>query len=360
MEQSLFLEEVKKFFPGVAARVIDRLNDTSVKKPVTYLHRTMLRKEFSTNLKWESITVNGYSVAADVIAMDSSLPLKKRDSIARANGDIPKIGMEMALREKELTELDILASQPGQTQELLRKLFRDTERVITGQLETLEYMFLLGLSSGVTVIADTNNVGTGIRIDFGYPSGNKFNVTTVWSNTASTPLTDLAAVQAKATLDGNVITKWMLDRATFNNMAKTTQVKEMYAASTNFFGATVPIPTLSQVNSAAKDRYGFEFEIVERSVNFEKNGVRTALKPWVVGAVVGLTTDQVGTLTWGRLAEMNHPVDNVNYTTVNDFILVSKFRLNRPSLSEHTTSQALVLPVISGVDAIYLVDSLTT
>jgi hypothetical protein len=61
-------------------------------------------------------------------------------------------------------------------------------------------------------------------------------------------------------------------------------------------------------------------------VKFEKNGVKTNLKPWTPGAVVGLTSDQVGSLTWGTLAEMEHPVATVNYQTVEDFILVSKYR----------------------------------
>jgi Phage major capsid protein E len=358
MEQSLFINEVTKYFPGVAARVVERINDT--KNPLQYLHKSMLRKEYSTNLKWESATVSGSIVAADVIAMDSSLPLKKRDSLSRANGDIPKIGMEMAIRERELTELDILAKQPNQATQLLAKLFQDTAKVINGQYETLEYMFLLGLSTGVTVITDTNNVGTGIRIDYGYLDANKFGVAVLWSDTANaTPFTDLLAVQEKASADGNVITTFMLDRATFNNLAKSAEAKEMYAAHAAYFGASIPVPTFSQINAAAQDRFGFQFQIVERSVRFEKNGVQTALKPWAVGAVVGLTSNQVGTLTYGTLAEVNHPVTGVTYTTVDDFILVSKYRLNRPSLAEFTSSQSLVLPVINGVDSIYLLDALT-
>jgi hypothetical protein len=356
MEQSLFLEEVKKYFPGLAARVVTKLNDS--KNPLSYLHKSMLKKEFSTNLKWESISVSGSAVAADVIALDSPIPLKKRDSLSRANGDVPKIAMEMALRERELTELDILAQTPGLTQELLAKLFRDTERVITGQYETLEYMFLLGLSSGVTVLADPDNVGIGVRIDYGYLSANKFGAEGfIWSNASSKPFDDLNRMKEKAKADGNIITKFKMDRSTFNNLAKNAQTKDLYAFSVNFAGSNTVIPTLSQVNTMAQDRYGFTIELVERSIVFEKNGVRTSKTPWQAGSVVGLTSDQVGRLVWGRLAEMNHPVQNVSYTTVDDFILVSKFRQNKPSLAEFTSSQGLILPVIDNVDSIYQLDT---
>lgn len=362
MEQSLYFEEVRKFFPSMAARVIEKLNDSTKTDPLTYRHRRMLTKQYSTDLKWEAITtVNGSQVAADVISMDSSLPLKMRDSLAGASGDIPKMGLKMALREKQLTELDVLARTPGRNAQLLANLFQDTPRVIKAQYETLEYMFLLGLSTGVAVIVDANNVGTGVRIDYGYYAANKFGTRSViWSNTASTPFADLQLrPMAKAAADGNRIIRFMLDQATWNNIAKTTEAKELFAASIGFPLTTIPTPNFDQLNAAARARYGFIFEIVDRSVRFEKNGVRTTLVPWATGAVVGITTENIGSLTWGTLAEMAHPVSGVTYTTVDDFILVSNYRVNEPSLAQFTSSQSLVLPVIDGVDGIYLMDSAT-
>jgi hypothetical protein len=361
MEQTLYIQEVQRFFPGRAAQVVERINDTTNPNALNYLHRQMLRKEYSPDLKWESLSVSTSIVAADVIAMDSSIPLKKRDSIARGKGDVPKIAMELALREKELTELGILARMPGRTNDFIRRLFADTERVIQGQYETLEYMFLLGLSSGVTVIEDTTtNVGTGIRIDYGYLAENQFGVPVVWSNTASTPLSDINnRMIDKATTDGNTISLVMIDKVTFNRIAATTEARNMYANDSGFFGSAAPIPTLEQLNKATQGKYGYIFQIVDRSVRFQKDGVNTTKKPWVTGAVVGLTSNQVGTLTWGTLAEMEHPSKNVNYTTVDESILVSKFVLNRPSLAEITNSQQLALPVINNVDSIYTMDSLT-
>lgn len=359
MEQSLYFEEVKKYFPGLVARVVNKLNDTT--NPLTYLHRRMLTKQYSYNLKWEALTtLNGGLVAADVIAMDSSIPLKLRDSLSVANGDIPKIAIELALREKQLTELDIIARTPGRSAELIAKIFADTPRVINAQYETLEYMFLQGLSTGITSITDTNNVGTAVRIDYGYISGNKFGVPVVWSNIASTPFSDLQnRPQLKATNDGNKIIRYMLDQTTWNNIAKTTEAKNLYASSVGYSGTASLVPNFEQLNAAVKAQFGFVFEIVNRSVRFEKNGVRTTLTPWATGAVVGITSENVGSITYGTLAEANRPVSGVTYQTVDDFILVSKFSTNRPSYAEFTNSQSLVLPVIEGVDGIYLVDSAT-
>lgn len=363
MDASLYLEQVRQFFPGVAARVVANLNgtqNTAINR--SYRFRTMLRKIYSPDMKWQSLTtVNNNAVAADVIALDSSIPLKMRDSLGGATGDVPKIAMEKALREKQLTDLDIISRMPNQQSQLLARLFNDTVSCITGVYERLEYMFLQGLSSGLTIHVDPNNVGLGIRIDYGYLTANKFGVADEWigNPTTAKPIDDLTKLQNKARTDGNIIIRFMMDRATFNAMIVADQVKQEVAAALGFFGTNIPSPTSTQVNNALQAKYGWTIEIVERSIITEKDGVRTTRTPWAANQVIGLTGDSVGTLTWSTLAEMNHPVENVNYTTVEDYLLLSKYRENRPSLAEFTSSQALVLPVIDNVNGIYLLDTAT-
>lgn len=357
MEQSLFLEWVKKYFPALTVRVVEKLNDS--KNQPTYLHKSMLKKDFSVSGKWESLSAAYSLVAADVVAMDSPLPLKKRDSISKASGDIPKMGMELKLNENQLTQLDTLVASGGTTEQILAKLFADTPKVIGGIYERVEGLFLQGLSSGVA-LADSDNVGTGIRLDYGYPTANKFGAAVVWSTSATaTPFDDIERVLAKASDDGNTITKVMLDKTAFNNLAKTSQAKELYAFHAGFVGSNIPVPSLSQLNGFVSDRYGFVFEVVDRSIKTEIDGTQTSTKPWADGAVVFLSNNVVGSLVYAKLAEQNHPVANVSYSTVEDYILVSKYRLNKPALSEYTASQARVVPVISNVDAIYLLDSKT-
>jgi Phage major capsid protein E len=357
MQQSSFIKYIQKFFTGIVLAVTTKLNDS--KNPVVYYHKRFLKKDFSVDGKWESINAANTLVMADVVAMDSSLPLKKRDSISKANGDIPKMGMELKLNEKQLTDLDTLALRPGTEQQLIAKLFADTPKAIGGIYERNEAIFLEALSSGVCVVEDTETVGTGVRLDFGYLAANKFGVTTVWSNVASTPLNDLERAQTQAKSTGSIITKFLMDRTAFNNMVKTTQVKELWAFYIGFTGSATQVPSLTKVNQALQDNYGYTIEIIERSVRYERNGTQTIQTPWVDGAVVGITTEQLGSLVWATLAEVNHPVENVNYETADDYILVSKYRLNRPSLTEVTSSQARVVPVLTNTDQIFLIDSKT-
>lgn len=362
MEASLYIEQVKAYFPGVAARVVTNLNGTAnAAINRTYRHLTMLTKQFSPDLKWQSVTtVSNNAVAADLIAMDSEIPLKSRDSLGGASGDVPKIGMKKWLNEKQLTNLDIISRIPNQNAQLLSLLFQDTPACITGVYERLEYMFLQGLSTGITTMVDPNNVGLGVRIDYGYAAANKFTVFDEWSGnpTTATPITDMQAAQAAANAQGYNIYRWMMDRATFNAMVATNQVKQEVAAALGFFGSTIPLPSASQANNALQDKYGFSVEIVERQIVTEKDGTRTTRTPWGSGQVVGLSSPIVGSLTWSRLAEMSHPVANVTYTTVADYILLSKYRKNEPSLAEFTASQALAIPVIDNV-GIYVIDTTT-
>jgi len=354
MEKSMYLDWVKKFFGPLAISVAEKTNDT--KNPLTYLHKSMLTPNYSTDLKWGSLSVNNTAVAADVVPMDSPLPLKKRDSLRKANGDIPKLGMKLYLNERTLTEINILKNRKGTESEIIKKLFGDTKKCIVGVNEMLEYMFLQALSSGVTSINDENNPGIALRIDFGYKDANKFGVTTKWSDTNATPLDDIERVTSAATLNGDSVRYMLMDKQTFNAFKKNKQVKEEYAAYLGFTGENIPTPNLTKVNETLSANHGLEIIIIDRSVRFEKNGVQTTKKPWEPNSVVFLNDLNVGQLTYGELAEEVHPVAGVNYQKVDKFILVSKYSKNDP-LQEFTSSQAFVLPVIDNVDSIYVLDS---
>src|SRR5690606_36527168 len=221
MQQSLFIEYVKKYFPGIVVNVVEKLNDT--KRQLPYYHRQYLGKDFSVSGKWESISGKNKLVATDVVSIDSPLPLKNRGSLSRANGDIVKIGMELYMNETELTAIDTLIatnSNNSNTKHLIQKLFQDTPKVISGVYERLEQMFLEGLSTGVALIEDDENVGTGVRLDYGYLDENKFTAgTTSWDTVASaTPFDDIKKVLDKARDDGNMVTKVLTDSETIDKI----------------------------------------------------------------------------------------------------------------------------------------------
>jgi len=108
MEESLFIQFVTALWPKLSLYVKTKVNNG---RPMTYLHKQMLTPVYSADQKWEGTSANTVYVAADMVAMDSPLPVKKRDSIAISNGKLPKIGMEKKKGETEINTLNIMNAQ---------------------------------------------------------------------------------------------------------------------------------------------------------------------------------------------------------------------------------------------------------
>lgn len=83
--------------------------------------------------------------------MDSPLPLKKRDSLEKASGELPKMGLKLFLNEKQMSDIDTLLALGVAEDTIVAKIFEDTPKVISGIWERLELMFLQGLSTGVAI-----------------------------------------------------------------------------------------------------------------------------------------------------------------------------------------------------------------
>ena len=110
MKKSLFVF-LAAWYSAIAKKLEVTVNGKDESQPMKYFHKEMLTQELSTDLKWGSSSVDGSIVAADVVSMDSELPLKRQDSIATATGEIPKAGMKMKLTEKQLSDIDTMKSK---------------------------------------------------------------------------------------------------------------------------------------------------------------------------------------------------------------------------------------------------------
>lgn len=74
MNPSLFIEYIDKYFRLVIGKITEKINGKKTEERLP--HKTMLTEEYSADLTWGSTELNTSVVAADVVAMDSSLPLK--------------------------------------------------------------------------------------------------------------------------------------------------------------------------------------------------------------------------------------------------------------------------------------------
>lgn len=362
MNPSLFIEYIDKYFRLVIGKITEKINGKKTEEQL--LHKTMLTEEYSADLTWGSTELNTSVVAADVVAMDSSLPLKKRDKISNASGVIPKIGIKFSKGEKAISDINVMRARGADETTVVGKIFDDAPKAIKGVDVRKEIMFQEALSTGVTLVPDDENVGTGIRADFGYKAENTFHATKAqWGEADAVPQDDVQQLFDKAQEDGNSITLVMLSKKYFNLFRNSKQGK-LLAANYNKQVITdeslLPVPSRETMLEALADEYGATFRIVDSSFRIEKpDGSYTSVKPWAEANIVGLPGENVGRLVYGTLAEETNPVAGVNYQKSGSHILVAKYSKTDP-LKEFTTAQALALPVIDGVDGIYILHANST
>ena len=354
MEQSMFFEYAEKYFPQLVLSIVEKLNDSS--NELTYLYRDLLTRQFSADGKWASILAKYTQVAADVVSLDSELPLKARDTVEHISGDIPKLGLKRYLTEKDIKDVQAMIAQGQPVNRVIERLFRDLPWAIQAVYERVEDIFLSEMSTGVGLASRSN--GTGVRIDVKYKAENQFyaKVATWASNpTTATPIEDIQQVVDKAEEDGNVISDLYLDDFALRALYKCDEMKQRYAFLVDFVGATIPSLSFDKLNQVFEDEWNITLHRVRRKVRTEINGVQQSHSPWAEGRLVFVCDNRIGDLVWTDCVEMTRPVAGVVYQTADEYILASQYAKNDP-YREFTSSQAMVVPIINSVDRIYTLD----
>ena len=361
MKESIFIQFVKALWPKLNLYVKEK--ETPKKR--TYLFKTMLRKVYSPDQKWEGTSAKTTYVAADMVAMDSPLPIKSRPTVATSNGKLPKVGMKKKLQETDINNINIMKAhlalatteeaKATERRRIFAKLADDGTACSVGIDEKTEMNFLSGLSNGVILVEDEDNTGTGLRVKFGYLPANTFGTITKGELSRE----DFENVNDKADADGNAIIKVMMAKSKLGEIRRTRWAKELaadYSEKTYTDETNLPVPSVKSFTAAFEEEFGYAIETVDRTVVTEKNGKKKNVKPWNKDRLVFLCQEEVGSLVYGTLAEATNQVQGVQYATIDDYKLISRYSHNEPSLEEVTSGQALVLPVIEDVDQIYVID----
>lgn len=337
---------------------MERLNEKRANR-LPYLHKDLLTPVFSADGRWTSILAEYTRVAADVVSLDSELPLKSRDAIETATGSIPKLGMKLYLTEKQMKDVDSMIAQNLPLGQIVQAIFADTQRVIEGVWERIEDMFLSEMSTGIAL--STRTAGTGIRIDLNFRAENKFATSKLWSASDSTPLDDIQRLVDKAIDDQNVITDCWLDEHALSLLCKNPQVRSQFAFNSGIAtngDSLVPVLDLDKVQQIFRTKWNIEVHRVNRKIKTEINGQKQNHSPWEKGGMTFTCNESLGDLVWTNCAEATRPVTDVNYQTVDEYILVSKYSTTDP-LREFTSSQAMVVPILNNIDQIYTLDTQT-
>ena len=354
-QTSMFGAYIDKFFKGVIDRVSERWNDKKVEP--TLMFKSMLTEEYSADLTWNASTLNHSIVAADVVSMDSSLPLKKRGTLRIASGDIAKMGIKYALKEKEISDINVMRAKGQTTAQIAAKILNNVPRVIKGIDTRIEILFEEALSTGMVLVESDTNDGTGVRASFGYEAAHTFHAKVAgWSDaTNATPLDD---IQQMFDVEDNGITDVLLSKKYFDYMRKTAQVKELVANDRNQVivnSSYLPVPPREATLNALAAEFGATFHIVNNTFRVEMpDGSQKTVTPWAEANVVGVPSMRVGRLVYGTLAEDMNRVPGVSYQKSGNYMLSSEYSVNEPSLMEFTAGQALAFPVIDDGDSVFV------
>lgn len=356
MIASLFAEFVDKYFARVIGKITEKFNGKI--KESKLLHKTMLIEEYSADLKWGSSDINHSVVAADVVSAGSSLPLKKRDKIRNATGDVPKLGVKYQKDETLIDSINTAIAKGANEATIVSKIFDDTTKCIKSMDVRKEILFRQGLSTGQFLVTEEDNDGVGVRASFGYKADHIFHALgTAWLGAAPTPQDDIQQMFDKAEEDGNSIEHVYITKKYLDAFRRSDQGKMLAA---NFKGQVIVDKKLLSVVGrsvfleALNDEYGAEFHIVEGSFKVQNpDGSTKHAEAWREANIVGTPAEVVGRLVYGTLAEETNPVAGVAYQKAGSHVLISKYSKTDP-LEEFTAAQARCIPVIDGADGIYV------
>lgn len=357
-EATLYPEYVEKYFHKVVGKVTEKYNGKNRKPDLFY--KTMLTEEYSADLSWGSTELNSVILAADVVAMDASIPLKKRGSIAAASGKIAKVALKYRKGEKEISDLNIMIARGAEEATIAGKVLNDVPRCIGGIEYRNQMLFEEALSTGQMLVTQgEDNDGTGIRVTF-VPAANEHKARVadwVENPDIATPNEDVRQLFDAADADQRSLGILMISKRYFDAWRKTRDGKELTAnfQQREFKADTVlPTPPRSLFKQAVEDEYGVEVRIVDNVFSVQlPNGEEKPIRSWVEANIVAIPQENCGRLVYGTLAEETRPVNGVDYEKSGSYILVSKYSHNDP-LEEFTSGQALCLPVLDGAVGYYI------
>lgn len=359
--KSLYTDIVDYYFNPAVQAIVNTINGEPEEKKL--LVQKMFKKAYTPTLDWESISADKSVVAADIVSMNATIPLKNRGIIKTAKGEIPKMGLKYGLQESDMKRINIMLAMGRPKADVAKEVLNDSARCVMGILHRLEIQAMQGLSAGVVGLSPEQEGGTMVRLTYGAVAENTVKAKVLWNDPTRTPVSDIKAMFDKASDAGKPIRHVLIAKSSVDAIASSDEGKQLYAKNAGAVvtdKALLATPNRKQMADALATEFEATFEVIDTNLFYEDlSGKKVkAENAWANGAVVGLpSSDFAGKLWWTELAEVGFPVQNVNYATANDFILVSKFSSTEP-LQEFTKGEAMAIPVLDNVDGIFRLNTL--
>ncbi|AKQ08583.1 putative major capsid protein [Bacillus phage PBC5] len=199
-----------------------------------YLLAAMLPAKPVYDIKFAYNVINRvYARTASITGFNADAPLRDKDGLAKAFGEVAKVQHGFRLEEEELLRFNQPRNE-GEKQQAIDYVYDQTDNLITGVRDIEEWMRAQVLYTGQLVY---NEGKININVDYGIPSANKMTAAVTWATAATaTPLTDIAAAveQFKSANNGKTPTVMHMRSQVEAKLLKSEQIKaQVYGSPTD-------------------------------------------------------------------------------------------------------------------------------
>lgn len=298
---------------------------------------------------------NAGPVLARPVAYDAEAGVVSRTPFNKLSSEMPKFAESLVLSEKEQIKLNgALAAANSGNDPLLRgaleSYFDDRTNLISRLIARPNQLAMSLISTGkITINTDTNEA---IEIDYtdaAWKASNKKESTVAWSSlTTSKPLTDIEGVIEDAADEGVTLATLVMNRDTWKNLVRSTEVKNRYNPNGAF------AVNDNGYQSFIEQDLGVAIIVENRTYALTDGGTKHKFYP--DGVVSFLPEGNLGSMCFGTTAEeLAASNGGTQYAVTGEGIGLSVYQEGHPARIV-TTAAEVVLPSCEKIDSIYILD----
>lgn len=312
------------------------------------------KNEFTPELNWANIeSSSNAKVMAPVVALDSNVQLKGRDSFASAKGELPKIEVGRKMTERDFFKLSGLQNalsinrdNPGIQAQLINTMYGDGRFVVDSVDARIEFMSKQLLSTGKYTAQNGVVVDFGIQVENATKDWFKSNV----KPTEYDPIADIKKLQKIAMAKGYRFTQMVMDSETFDKFVEAESVIKLTASFGQLALGLQSSPNLEQVNKALQQKKLPTIKIWDSYVADEKmNGELEAVSAWEQGNILFNATPDYGAIKYTVSPEATVNLNETAKFMTNEYTLVSVLGQAKP-MSVITVGMAFATPVLNNTN----------
>lgn len=339
------------------------------------------KRLFDTNiyenyLDWDTPTIGlnfeeligsyNLSVAAATMESNGKEPIMGTDGLETIKQKVLNHAISYSLTIDEYRKvLQILDSRSisdaQKSQMLVNLMWKNVNSAVNSVQSKIDMIFLGALSNkGVFTFDTTNNPEGGVKgnIDYKQPADNQANVTTSWTNENINTVDcfeDIQAMLDKAQ-DKVAPAKILLAQSKLSYILRN---KKMKTAVLGTDKSSTPL-LLSGLNEFMRQNNYPVFEPVRRTFRVQNNGSIAEYTPWNANSIVFIPDGKLGLIKNAYADSELRQEPGVAYANFGR-IRISQWGKGETDNSngvEFTKAQALALPVITEINAVYSLNTI--